>query len=63
MISQTKPQDRTNDESPSNDGAARPIPSGADPMAYVRPHPAGKPVRNDERAQPPRSDQIHDDDE
>lgn len=63
MISQTKQHDRKIDEPSSNSGPARPIPSGADPMAYVRPHPPGKPLRDDERAEPPRSDQIHDVDE
>ncbi len=40
------------------DTTARPIPSGADPMDHRRPHPPGKPVRDDQSADPPHDDQI-----
>jgi hypothetical protein len=40
------------------DPTARPIPSGADPMDYKRPHPASKPVRDDQSADPPHGNQI-----
>lgn len=40
------------------DPTARPIPSGADPMDYKRPHPANKPVRDDQSADPPHGNQI-----
>jgi hypothetical protein len=41
------------------DTTARPIPSGADPMEYRRPHPQGEPVRTDQSADPPHDGQIH----
>jgi hypothetical protein len=41
------------------DTTARPIPSGADPMEYRRPHPQGQPVRSDQSADPPDDEQIH----
>lgn len=44
------------------DTTARPIPSGADPMEYRRPHPPGKPVRDDQSADPPREHDIKSDD-
>jgi hypothetical protein len=45
------------------DTTARPIPSGADPMEYRRPHPPGKPVRDDQSADPPRDRDIKSDGE
>jgi hypothetical protein len=41
------------------DTTARPTPSGANPMEYRRPHPEGKPVRDDQSADPPHDEEIH----